>query len=479
VCADGEIGREEVLDLLLRLVEKSLLLADEEVGGVTWYRLLETLRQYGHERLLPGANVNILQERHATYYLQLTEQADAGMNEPEGATWAERLTRELDNLRAALTWCLGTADASVAASPGTAEMGLRLASREQFWLSSAHRREGLQWLEQALAEESVSLWRDADDRTGLSRALATLGGCLRVEWWGEAWNPETYARGTTLLEEGLALAREERGVALFLCLLGLAATADVQDEAELARAQAAAEECLLLSQQQGGPSWIGYARRTLGWLALQTGDYARARAESTAALAALRKFGDRTAIAVVLIDLGDDARGEGDLAEATAIYEQSLELNREFDFHRGHVARLLCRLGDVALEQGDLVQARSRYAESLRIAHAADAPGRIAAALEKLGSLAVVQGQPERALRLAGAASACRERSRQPLRARDQAALAAKLEPARQALGAALQTAAWREGQAMTAESAILYALEDALFSRSGIPDSNVPHTGR
>jgi non-specific serine/threonine protein kinase len=490
VCVDGAIEREEVLDLLLRLVDKSLVLADDEVGGVTWYRLLETLRQYGHERL--GEHVKTLRERHAACCLALVEQANAGMSAPEEATWRERLARELDNLRAALSWCLGEAGVSAAAGPGKAELGLRLASLD-WWVLSAHRREGLRWLEQTLAscpqaptaararalriaallawttddwirghvlaEESVALWREAGDRAGLSLALAELGGCLRVEWWGEAWNPETYARGTLLLEEGLALARETRGIALTWCLLGLAATADVQGEAELARAQAAAEEGLIHCQQQGVPSWIAQARRTLGWLALQTGDYARARAESTAALAAFRALGARPAVAVVLIDLADAARGEGEPAQATALYEQSLELNREFDFHRGHVARALCRLGDLELAQGDPARARARYAESLRVADAAAAADRMAAALEALASLAVRQGQPERALRLAGAASACRERSRQPLRVRDQAALAARLEPARRALGAR-QVAAWREGQAMAAASAVAYALE-------------------
>jgi non-specific serine/threonine protein kinase len=509
VCADGEIARDQVLDLLLRLVDKSLVLADGEVGGVTWYRLLETLRQYGHERLMLRENVNSLEERHAAFYLLLTEQANVGMDGPEEVTWRERLIRELDNLRAALTCCLSDAEASVAATPGKAEMALRLASLDWFWLVSAHRREGLRWLEQALAssrqapiaararalriaallawtsddwnrgqalaEESVVLWREAGDRTGLSAALAMLGGFLRVEWWGEAWNPETYARGTMLLEEALALAREVRGTALMWCLMGLAATANAQDEAELARAQAAAEECLLLCRQHGGPGWIGQAHRTLGWLALQTGDYARARTESTAALAQFRAAGERPAVAVVLIDLGDAARGEHEYAEATALYEQSLDLNREFDFHRGHVARLLCRLGDLALDQGDLIQARTRYAESLSIAHVADAPGRIAAALEALGNLAVLQGQPERALRLAGAASACRERSRQPLRPRDQATLMAKLEPARQALDVALQMAAWMEGQAMTADSAVQYVLEADPFPFSADPSNEVP----
>jgi hypothetical protein len=98
--------------------------------------------------------------------------------------------------------------------------------------------------------------------------------------------------------------------------------------------------------------------------------------------------------------------------------------------------------------------------------------------LEALANLAVLQGQSERALRLAGAASACRERCRQPLRPRDQATLAAKLAPARQALSATLQTAAWMEGQAMTADSALQYALEIDLLAWRAEPGNDIPGAG-
>jgi hypothetical protein len=360
-----------------------------------------------------------------------------------------------------------------------------------FWLMGVHRREGLWWLEQAmqhsqgvpapvrasghltaarlahetgerargiaLAGQSVALYREVGDKAGLAEALAQLGQFLRGEWCGEAWHPETYAHGTALLEEGLALAREGGQVwHIALCLTGLAATARAEDHQ---RAQAAAEEGLRLWQELGNVAWTGNVQRVLGWLALQAQDYARARAALTVAQSTMQQLGDTPSMAVVLSYLGDVARGLEDDAAAAALYAESLALYREFDFDQEHMARVLCRLGELALQEGDEALARDRYAESLRAAQEAGTPLRMAVALEALVELAVVQEQPQRAMRLAGAAAALRERTGQRLPEAEQAALARMLAPAVRALGVAQQAAAWAEGQATPLERVIADAL--------------------
>jgi non-specific serine/threonine protein kinase len=490
VCAGGEIVPEAVLDLLLRLVDKSLVQVEDGPDGGAWYRLLETLRQYGQERLAAGQDGTALRERHVAHYLRLAERAWAEMR-GSGWTWLGRLEWDLDNLRAALAWCLDEAETS-AAGQVAAEQGLRLAAAlGQFWRSGAHRREGLRWLERAtpplpaavrararlaaaslayttgerargaaLAGESAALYREVGDRAGLADALGVQGQFLRGEWCGEAWSPQTYARGTALLEEGIALAREVGE--LWPLGLGLLAFAATSRETERARAQAAAEEGLRVWQQVGNVLYIGHAHRVLGWLALQAQDYARAHMVLTAALAALQAGGDKPGVAAVLSYLGDVARGQGDVAEAAARYEESLALYRAFDFDQEHMARVLCRLGDLALQGGPEALARDRYTESLRAAQAAGSPLRTAAALEALGQLAVVQKQPHRALRLAGAAAALREGTGQHLLEAEQVALAHSLEPAAEALGAVQQAAAWAEGQALPLEQAVAYALEQS-----------------
>ena len=73
VCAGEGIEREEVLDLLLQLVRKSLVVAHEGSDGAERYRLLETLRQYARERLLAGGEEETLRRQHATYFLAFEE----------------------------------------------------------------------------------------------------------------------------------------------------------------------------------------------------------------------------------------------------------------------------------------------------------------------------------------------------------------------------------------------------------------------
>ena len=113
VGAGEGIGEDDVLDLVSRLVEKSLVVASATPGGDLRYRMLEPVRQYGRERLEATAKMAACPEemeaarrRHATWYLALAEEAEPKLVGAEQAGWLERLETEHDNLRAALEWFL-------------------------------------------------------------------------------------------------------------------------------------------------------------------------------------------------------------------------------------------------------------------------------------------------------------------------------------------------------------------------------------
>src|SRR5581483_4912842 len=108
----------QVLDLLGSLVNKSLAQEQEEAGGEARYNLLETVRQYGAEKLEASGETGTLRERHLAWILALAEQAESALRGPEQGVWLERLEREHDNLRVALVW---------AREQGLAERGLQLA----------------------------------------------------------------------------------------------------------------------------------------------------------------------------------------------------------------------------------------------------------------------------------------------------------------------------------------------------------------
>jgi predicted ATPase/class 3 adenylate cyclase len=186
VAGDDGVERYQVLDQLSLLVDKSLLVA-ENLGGRTRYRLLETVRQYALEKLGESGEAIVVGRRHRDYYTAMAAELDA----PADSYHALRLQQaevEIDNLRSAFAWSLENADA---------ERALRLAaSLQPLWLTRWRNREGLAWLDAALAAETR---KDSDKDPARVRALADKG--LLHTWLASTEGPK-------IVDEALALARE-------------------------------------------------------------------------------------------------------------------------------------------------------------------------------------------------------------------------------------------------------------------------------
>ena len=151
----------EVLDLLSGLVEKSMVVTKGSDEGGVRYRLLEPVRQYALERLEESGEAEAAKRAHAEYFLALSEEAEPELLGPREAEWYDRLEEEHDNIRAALSRALEGADP---------ELGLRLAGAIWwFWHRHGHLRDGLRWLEGALAKEGGA--------SAIARAKA-LGGSV-------------------------------------------------------------------------------------------------------------------------------------------------------------------------------------------------------------------------------------------------------------------------------------------------------------
>ena len=156
VAAGGDVARDDVLSALRRLVDKSLVIAEERDGEAR-YRLLETIRQYAADRLVEAGEAAATRDRHLAWLL-----AFAGGLEPELQrdldAWRTRLERERDNLRGALDWGLAAPDP---------ERGRRLAAGLPWlWHLHRHGREGLEYLRRAID-------RAPDDRSTLQARLLT------------------------------------------------------------------------------------------------------------------------------------------------------------------------------------------------------------------------------------------------------------------------------------------------------------------
>ncbi|MEV6494848.1 BTAD domain-containing putative transcriptional regulator, partial [Actinoplanes sp. NPDC051633] len=164
VCADGE-SAGPVADLVTGLVDKSLVLIERPDAATPRYRILETLRAYGWQRLAGSGRADAIRDRHATHVLTMVRKARAAWQSTQQPVWLRRLEAELGNIRAALQWLVERGDAATA---------VRLAgSLYPLWDRHGHYREGRRWLTRALAMDD----RDAPVPPVVrARALDSLAG---------------------------------------------------------------------------------------------------------------------------------------------------------------------------------------------------------------------------------------------------------------------------------------------------------------
>ncbi|KWW99080.1 Protein kinase [Carbonactinospora thermoautotrophica] len=143
VCAGDDLPPGAILDLVAQLVDKSILSRVEQDSQVR-YELLETIRQYGYERLREQGEHTTYQRRHRDRYARLAARFMAEFFGPGQLAWFTRLRQEHANLRAALDFCL--------TEPGEAEVALRIAvDLRVYWHATGFLSEGRSWLDRALA----------------------------------------------------------------------------------------------------------------------------------------------------------------------------------------------------------------------------------------------------------------------------------------------------------------------------------------
>ena len=175
VAAGEGVDERQVADLLGRLVDKSLVVAEEDAGGYR-YRLLEPMRQYARELLVEAGEATTVEARHHAFYLELARAAD-----PEGAAAgpivaAGRLEADHDNLRAALGWALRHEP----------QQALRLAVHMgPMWMAGSHFQEGSRWLQAALAAAPAPTEFRAEASARRVRAGASPGAARRAERAGQ------------------------------------------------------------------------------------------------------------------------------------------------------------------------------------------------------------------------------------------------------------------------------------------------------
>ena len=407
VGAGDGIEEGEVLELLSRLVDKSLVVFEAGPEHEARYGMLEPVRQYGRERLEErGETEQEVRERHARYYLTLAEGAEAELRNQEA--WLERLEKEHGNFRAALSWALDEQDTQHPEEEERAQLGLRLAaalSQGRFWAPYGP-SEGHRWLERGLARSGAA-------PTSLRAKALNQAGWLAI-YLGH------YQQAVALLEEGLALFKE-------------------------------------MGDTPGAVVSLAH----LGHMALHGGDRERASMLGREAEALRQELADRQVIAFLLIFLSMVALVEGDRDRSVELSEESLALHRELGDLRG-TAMCLTILGITALERGDAERAAVLYEEDMHILRGLRDKTGTSYGLRGLAGVATLQREPIRAARLWGADEALREAIGLPLSYLDRSHPDHEglLAAARSQLDEVAWEAAQAEGRAMTPEQAVEYALK-------------------
>ena len=473
-----------VFDGVASLLDNNLLQQTKQEREESRLEMLETIREYGLEVLASGGEAQATRTAHATYYLVLAQEAATTWFGPQQQAWCDRLEQDHDNLRAALQWLLESKEATLALQFSNALWW--------FWHTRAYVREGQTFLEKALAaseemvtsaraealrhlgqlfemmgeykqaekpcEESLALYRELEDPSGVARACYALGQVTFAQ--------DEYTRAHALLQEALTFFRETGdplGGHFVLAHLTMVYT----QQGEYVQARACAEESLVLAKQLGDKDTTAFTLLLLGKVLFvsQAGSTAlepvleeyfslapeERDAASMAALDQLEKISPSTRMYGRLDLLGKIALSQGDVFKAQALFEESLAFYRAQGY-RKEIAESLAALGQVAAVQQDYATSLARYEEGLLLARKADSKCNVASCLEGLAGVRAAQGERLQAARLWGAAEALRQAIDAPLPLIYRPAHERAVRAARAQFGERPLVAAWAEGRIMPLE---------------------------
>jgi predicted ATPase/DNA-binding SARP family transcriptional activator len=332
VCSDESVPQIEVPDLLASLVDKSLL---QRVADGTRVRMLETIREYGAERLAERHELAEVHRRHAGYFRDLVLEADPHLRTSGQLPWMRLLEDERDNILAALRFL---------ADAGEAQQALEIAAgMGGYWMFTGRDSDAATWLAFALDTPGEA---DPDLRllVGSMAAVTSASGAVQSD-----------AEGLEVGLQRLAEMNKRFGQAdtqryPLLALMRPVVAMFTGDTSELDRA--------LGDAVAANDPWVAAAALMFrANIAENEGDVATMRTSIEAALAQFEELGERWGLASCLQIVGMTNTIDGDLDAALANYEEALQLVNEMVAHDDE-AWLYLRLADLHIRRGDLARAK-------------------------------------------------------------------------------------------------------------------------
>jgi predicted ATPase len=429
VCAGGDVEEGSVEYLLERLVDKSLVIA-EDVGESTRFRMLETVHQYAVELLAGSDEDSTIRAAHLAWYTRFAESTNAQFTGEEVSAWIARFRTEEYNVDAAMLWARAERDD---------ESLFRLVDAQHwYWYVSESWDKIRRWL--LVPMPSLSASENA--------RVAFLRGSFE-------FLRGNYESAEALLEECLAAELEPKRRLNAITRLGTVKSLLGKND----RARDLYEEALAIGRDIGDEFEVAATTLHLAALARDQGEYDDAHAIAERAMKTLETLGRRDAILsggrAVLADI---ARLRGDYERAIDLCERQLNDLRAIGFTAGIAGATYCR-ADIARAVGDFAGAVARYRQVIELSRDAGDKASVASALDGLAIAMAAGGRAEYALRLAGAGAALREEIKAAKSPSEAAELDAAIQTATAALGADEAARAYEAGHSMSHEEAVDYAL--------------------
>jgi predicted ATPase/DNA-binding SARP family transcriptional activator len=427
VCADEDLKRSDILELLLRLADKSLVIISPGDGLEITFTQLQTLREYGRERLAGSGEAAELRARHAEHYRATAEDAYEGLRGASAPAWRARLTSQLANLRAALDWHIAAGDRAGAVSMAT---GMAL-----LWQLNGDFAEGARWVADALATdgpappdlvafgrawhgylvcwssspaaaiiecgEAAEVLRGSDNRPRLADALRLLASVLvRAHEFDQSLR--------TLNELFSLLKADDRPWLLAVHDMLLASTLAPLgrlDEAEAA-ARSALErlDAIGAALQAVDPLWV------LAGIAEARGDLDRAAVAQEQLLERCRSAGLGIYVPFRLVRLAALRARQGDDGAADRLYDEAIACS----YNPWLTAEAMIGQAGAARRLGDMTRARALLDEAAR---QYDASSLAAGRAEVFAGLAwwfIAAGEPAQAIEAATRADAVAAETQDP-----------------------------------------------------------------
>ncbi len=370
ICSDELLTEGEILDLLSQLVEKSIIIYNEVKER---YSILETIKQYGEEKLKESDETEKFYLKHLDHFTELTSMSKFKLSGKTNLEYLDKMETEHNNFISAIEWSVHN---------GKKEKGSLIASElGHFWITRGHYLTGLKLLQSLLNDVS------GINKNTISKLLNVAGNLNIVQG--------KYEKAMAYYERGLSLSREiQNKNEIAISLIGIGNTE--AETGNFEKAQSYFEESLKVSRDCNFYSGITFSLNNLGNVALIQGNFKLAEKYTKESLEMNRKSQNKHDIAFSLDTMGNIMTEKGNLELAQEYLEESLKITREIGDKSG-IAYSLMNLSGISNRNGNQEQALSYLEESLRLRIELDDKTGIAYSLFSIGSIFFEQKKYEQA----------------------------------------------------------------------------------